>query len=190
MKIVCLLGSPRKKGNSATLAGHFLRTAEELGAAGRSFFLNGMQYKGCQGCYSCKKKSDRCVVEDDLAEVLATVRESDVLVLATGTYFGEITGQLKSFIDRTFSFLVPDFHHSPQPSRLAPGKKLVFIITQAQPDDTLFADIFPRYERFFRWFGYADCHLIRVCGASCDADMMKRQDLVRLVEETARKVME
>jgi multimeric flavodoxin WrbA len=100
-----------------------------------------------------------------------------------------VSSQLKSFIDRTFSYLVPDFLSSPRPSRLTPGKKLVFIITQAQPDEKLFADIFPRYERFFRWYGYTDYHLIRACGAGHDADMMERKEIVRLVEATARKIM-
>lgn len=189
MKIACVLGSPKKKGNSTTLARHFLKTAEKLGAECRSFYLNGLHYQGCQACFGCKTKSDRCVVKDDLTEVLEAVREADVLVLATGTYFGEITGQLKCFVDRTFSFLVPDFHDSPQPSRLAPGKKLVFIVTQAQPNENLFADIFPRYEKFFKWYGYADTHLIRVCGAKHEDNMRDRKDIIRQVEETAQKVM-
>ena len=189
MKIACVLGSPRKTGHSATIARHFLDKAENLGAKSQTFYLNGMHYFGCQACYACKKKSDRCVVRDDLTDVLDAVRQADVLVLATGTYFGEVTGQLKGFIDRTFSFLKPDFHDNPQPSRLEPGKKMVFIVSQFQPNEKLFADIFPRYERFFEWYGYAERHLIRVCGASHDADIMQRDEVVSLVEETAQKVM-
>ncbi|MEJ2689478.1 MAG: flavodoxin family protein [Deltaproteobacteria bacterium] len=161
MKIACVLGSPRRKGNSAIIANHLLTTAEKQGAECKSFFLNGLRYYGCQACYSCKTKSDKCMIKDDLAEVLDAVREADVLVVATGTYFGEITGQLKTFFDRTFSFLTPDFHENPQPSRLAPGKKLIFIITQGQANEELYADIYPRYERFFKMYGYADRHLIR-----------------------------
>ncbi|MBI5556707.1 MAG: flavodoxin family protein [Deltaproteobacteria bacterium] len=189
MKIVCVLGSPRKTGNSATLAGHFLQTANALGAESQSFLLNGLRVKGCQACYSCKKNSETCVIQDDLTEVLAAVSEAEVLVMATPTYYGEVSSQLKAFIDRTFSYLVPDFLSSPRPSRLTPGKKLVFIITQAQPDEKLFADVFPRYERFFKWYGYTDCHLVRVCGAGHEADMLERRDIVRLVEETARNIL-
>lgn len=188
MKIACILGSPRRNGNSATIARHFLASAEQQGAECKSFFLNGLQYSGCQACYSCKKKSEHCVVKDDLAEVLDAVREADVLVLATGTYFGEITGQLKTFIDRTFSFLKPDFHENPQPSRLAPGKKLVFIIAQAQANEKLFADIYPRYERFFRWYGYAERHLVRVCGTSLEEDIMERPKVIQCIEQTVRAV--
>jgi multimeric flavodoxin WrbA len=189
MKIACVLGSPRRKGNSALIANHFLAAAEKRGAECKSFFLNGLRYYGCQACYSCKTKSEKCMVKDDLAEVLDAVREADVLVVATGTYFGEVTGQLKTFFDRTFSFLKPDFHENPQPSRLAPGKKLVFIITQGQVDEKLYADIYPRYERFFKLFGFAECHLIRVCGTSPDFEVMERPEVIKRIDETVLEVM-
>lgn len=182
------MGSPRKTGNSATIANHFLKTAEGMGASTKSYLLNSLNFKGCQACYSCKKNSEKCVVKDDLTEVLDSVQDADVLVMATGTYYGEITSQLKAFIDRTFSFLVPDFHSNPNPSRLNPGKKLVFIITQHQSDEKMFSDIFPRYERFLKWYGYAETHLIRVCGAGPNDNMMEQEDVVRLTEEIAHKV--
>lgn len=189
MKIACILGSPRRNGNSATIARHLVEAAEKRGAASRSFFLNGLHYSGCQACYSCKKKNDRCVVKDDLAEVLDAVREADVLVLASGTYFGEITGQLKCFVDRTFSFLKPDFLENPRPSRLAPGKKLVFIITQAQANEELFADIYPRYEWFFKWYGYGQRHLIRVCGTSPGVDILEMPKVTGRIKQTVREIM-
>ena len=86
MKILCLLGSPREKGNSATIANRFCTTAERLGAEVRTFVLNKLQFRGCQGCMACKTKLDRCVLEDDLAEVLDSIRDADVLVLATPVY--------------------------------------------------------------------------------------------------------
>jgi len=163
MKIVTLLGSPRSHGNSATVAGRFTETAEQLGAGIRTFELNRLTYRGCQGCYACKKKLDHCVVEDDLTEVLTAVQEADLVVLASPVYYGDVTAQLKGFIDRSYSYLKPDYITNPQPSRLGP-KKLVFIITQGHPDETLFADIFPRYDQFLKWLGFTETRLIRACG--------------------------
>jgi multimeric flavodoxin WrbA len=74
-----------------------------------------------------------------------------------------VTAQLKGFIDRTYSYLKPDYLSNPQPSRLGP-KKFVMILTQGHPDTSLFADIFPRYEGFFKWMGFVDSRLIRACG--------------------------
>jgi multimeric flavodoxin WrbA len=188
MNIVCLLGSPRPAGNSATIAKQFTETAAELGATIRTFELNRLTYRGCQGCYACKTQLDRCILRDDLTEVLDAAQDADVLVLATPIYYGEVTGQLKCFIDRTFSYLVPDFITSSNPSRLTRGKRLVFVATQGQPDESLFADIFPRYERFFKWLGFTKTRLIRACGLGPDAPADVMTPYLRQAEEAAREI--
>jgi multimeric flavodoxin WrbA len=164
MKIVSLLGSPRCGGNSTAIAGRLLETAAGLGAETRAFELNRLNYRGCQGCYACKKTVDHCILQDELTGVLDAVREADVVVLASPVYYGDISGQLKCFIDRTFSYLVPDYVTNPNPSRLPPGKRLVIILTQGNPDPELFADVYPRYDKFLKWYGFAESHLIRACG--------------------------
>ena len=188
-KIVCVLGSPRVKGNSAALAKRFCDTTEKMGATCQTFFLNELNYKGCQGCLACKTKSEKCVVQDDLAQVLDSIREADVLVLTTPVYMGDMTGQMKSFYDRTYSFLVPNFFNNPNPSRLAPGKKLVFIQTQGQPDAKLFADVFPRREESFKRYGFKENYLIRACGVRKAEEVLGKEDILKQVEEVARKVM-
>ncbi|RLC07708.1 MAG: flavodoxin family protein [Deltaproteobacteria bacterium] len=184
MKTVCLLGSPRVRGNSAVLATRYCETAEKLGSEIQTFTLNKLSYRGCQACMTCKTKLDKCVLEDDLTHVLDAIREADVLVITTPVYFGEVSGQFKGFIDRTFSYLAAD--HS---SRLSPGKKLVFIQTQAEADQSKFADIFPRYESAFKWYGFAETYLVRACGVYDKGEAEAREDLMRLAEETAEKVM-
>lgn len=188
MKIVSLLGSPRPTGNSAAVAQKFCDTAKTLGAEINSFSLNKLQYRGCQACMTCKTKLDRCVLKDDLTEVLDAVREADILVMATPIYYGEVTSQLKAFIDRTFSYLVPDFFTSSNPSRLAPGKKLIFIQCQGDSDDKHYNDVYPRYENFFKWYGFNDNHLIRACGVFDKGDIEKRQEVLQMAEDTARKL--
>jgi len=188
MKIVSLLGSPRTAGNSSTIAKHVLRTAGELGAETRSFELNRLNYQGCQGCYACKTKLDRCVLKDDLSEVLAEVGEADIVVLASPVYYGDITSQLKGFIDRTFSYLVPDYISNPQPSRLS-SKKLVFILTQGHPDESVFADIFPRFEGFLKWMGFGEITLIRACGIGPGRTDAVPEHILLRAEETARALL-
>ncbi len=188
MNIVCLLGSPRPAGNSAAIANRVTETAAGLGATVRTFELNRLTYRGCQGCYACKTRLDHCILQDDLTEVLDAVRDADVLVLATPVYYGEVTGQLKCFIDRTFSYLVPDFITSCTPSRLTRGKRLVFVVTQGLPEESLFADIFPRYERFFKWLGFSKTRLIRACGLRPDTPADVVAPYLRQAEEVAREI--
>jgi multimeric flavodoxin WrbA len=187
MKILCLLGSPRPMGNSATIAKRFCQKAESLGAEIKTFSLNKLTYRGCQACLTCKTKLDHCVLKDDLTEVLDAVHEADVLVLATPVYFGDITAQLKGFIDRTYSLYVPEFLTSSKPSRLSPGKRLVFIQTQNQ-GDTMFADIYPKYELFFLFHGFKDNILIRACNVLEKDDVKSRDDILHLTDAAAEKV--
>jgi multimeric flavodoxin WrbA len=189
MKIVCLKGSPRSGGNSAAIADRLLAAATKLGAETSVFELNRLSYRGCQGCYACKKKLDRCILEDDLTAVLAAIHEAETVVLATPVYYGDLSGQLKCFIDRTFSYLVPDYITNPNPSRLLPGKKLVFIITQGQPDAGLFADIYPRYDKFLKWYGFAESHLIRACGIGPASIDKVPESYMKQAEELAQKLV-
>jgi len=163
MKILSIQGSPRSSGNSAGIARRFTETAAGLGAEIRTFELNRLRYRGCQACYGCKKGADRCVLEDDLTQVLDAVHEADLVLLSSPVYFGDVTSQFKGFIDRSYSFLKPDYMTSQEPSRLSP-KKLVFVLCQGHPDEAMFADIFARYEGFLKWMGFMDMRLIRACG--------------------------
>jgi multimeric flavodoxin WrbA len=188
MKVVTLLGSPRSNKNSATIANRFHETARALGAQTRVFELNGLTYRGCQGCYTCKKSLDRCVLNDDLTEVLAVVQEADLLVLASPIYFGDITAQLKGFIDRSFSYLKPDYVTNPQASRLG-AKKLVFVLTQGNPDEANFSGVFPRYDGILKWMGVTESHLIRVCGIGpVSVDAVPEKFLLQ-AEEMARALV-
>jgi multimeric flavodoxin WrbA len=188
MKVVTLLGSPRSQGISTTIAQRFHDTAAKLGAETRCFELNRLSYKGCQGCYACKKNLDHCILNDDLTEVLTAVNESGVVVLSSPVYYGDVTAQLKGFIDRTFSYLKPDYTTNPVPSRLS-AKKLVFILTQGHPDEALFADIFPRFDGFLKWLGFSETHLIRACGfGPSSVDSVPEQKLLQ-AEELAQQLV-
>lgn len=189
MKITCLLGSPRPHSNSAALAARFLETAAKLGAETLNYTLSRLTYRGCQACYTCKTKLDRCVLKDDLTEVLESVQRADTLVISTPVYYADVTGQLKCFIDRTYSFLKPDYITNPSPSRLAPGKKLVFITTQGQPDPERFAKVPTRYGSIFKWYGFEESHLIRACGVGPKTTAAELEPYLREAEELAKKVM-
>jgi multimeric flavodoxin WrbA len=173
------------------LAKKFNETAEALGAEVQRFVLNRLSFKGCQACDTCETKLDRCVLKDDLAQVLESVKYADILVLATPVYFADISAQLKAFVDRCYSYFVP-FEKSPDQSRLAPGKRMVFVITQNQSNENMFADVYVKYDLIFQVLGFTDNRLIRGCDLKKADDLIvkERYDLIRLVEETARDMIE
>jgi multimeric flavodoxin WrbA len=173
MKIIAVLGSPRPKSNSAALARKILEKASELGGQTEEFVLNKLQFKGCQGCETCKKKLDRCVLEDDLTPVLEAVKAADAVIMASPNYFGEVSAQFKAFFDRTYSFLNADFS-----SRLSPGKSSVFVFAQGQPSLQMYEDVFPRYERWLKHYGFSQNHLLRMNGPRDPGSADQRNDLL------------
>lgn len=190
MKIVCLLGSPRENGNSTMIAERFCTTAQKFGAEVQTFTLNELNYRGCQGCMACKMKLDRCAVEDDLTQVLEAVREADALVLASPVYYWDVSAQAKAFLDRTFSYLVPNFHTAPIPSRLEPGKKFVLVLSQAQADESKFTDIFPKFDYFFRAYGFDETRLVRACGVGAPGEVRERQDVMAKADQVAKELFD
>ena len=189
MKIVSLLGSPRKKGNSAILAGIVTDTLAAQGNDMTTHSLNNLTFKGCQACDGCKNKSEVCVLKDDLTPVLNDIHESDVVIMATPVYWGDISSQMKGLFDRTYSFLTPGFKTDEKKHRLPSGKKLVFILTQGSESEK-FADIFPRYNGFFEQLKmFEDTYLIRGCDINDKGPVKDRDDLLEKARETAQSIM-
>jgi NAD(P)H-dependent FMN reductase len=188
MDIVCLYGSPRKQGNSATVARHFLRRAEAQGATVQSYYLNNLRFRGCQACDRCKTSAENCVLQDDLTPVLNAVFAADLVVIASPVYYSDVSSQLKGFIDRTYSFLLPGYIAKKHPSRLPRPKPLVFILTQGHRDPAMFADILPRYQDIFQWTGFAETYPLRVVDVYHLGDVDSRLDVLAEAEVLADRL--
>ena len=190
MKITCVLGSPRTNGNSATLTRYMLQQFERRGANVEAFEINKLNYRGCQGCMACKTKLDTCGLHDDITPILERVKNSDVLIVASGVYYGNVTSQAKAFLDRIYSFYVPEFYlkEESQRSRLTPGKKLVFVLTQGNSDESQFADIYSSYERLIRIHGFQQNYQLRACGISSPADLQARPELFAQASEIVNDI--
>ncbi len=188
MEIVSLLGSPRKKGNSTQMAEIVASALEDKGNRVTRYFLNTLDFKGCQACGACKGKSEICILKDDLAPVLEAVKKADVILMATPVYWGDISAQLKTFIDRTYSYLMPNFMEKEIKHRLPAGKKLVFIQSQGAPQE-MYTDLFDRYNSFFKLLNYFDeTHVLRGCELNELGALKSRDDLVQGAREIAQKL--
>lgn len=103
-KIVILNGSPRKKGNTSALAAEFTRGAKEAGHTVTEFFLDSMDIHGCKGCFGGHSSREcPCVQKDDMMQIYPVVKECDVIVLATPLYYWNMSGQLRTAVDRLFA---------------------------------------------------------------------------------------
>ena len=103
-KIVILNGSPRGNGNTSTLVKAFTEGAESAGNTVTGFFLDDMDINGCKGWFGGRSRRDcPCVQKDDMSRIYPAVRECDVIVMATPLYYWNMSGQLRTAIDRLFA---------------------------------------------------------------------------------------
>ena len=97
--VLIISSSPRKGGNSETLAASFAKGAEEAGHKVETVYLREKNYSFCKGCLACLKVG-HCVIGDDAVEIAARMHDADVLVFATPVYYYSVSGQLKTMLDR------------------------------------------------------------------------------------------
>lgn len=103
-KIVILNGSPRRKGNTSALVKEFTKGAESAGNSVTEFFLNDMDIDGCRGCFGGHSSREcPCVQKDDMDKIYPAVKECDVVVLASPLYYWNMSGQLRTAVDRLFA---------------------------------------------------------------------------------------
>lgn len=102
MKVIAINGSPRKNGNTQLLIKRVLEPLQRGGCETKIVQIGGFAIRGCRACMKCKElKNKRCSIESDpVNDIIQEVFQSDILILASPTYFADITSETKAFIDR------------------------------------------------------------------------------------------
>jgi multimeric flavodoxin WrbA len=112
-KILGLCASPRKLGNSEIAIKEIcLRQNEEVEL--RLLRLDDMELQNCHACYKCLFE-DKCVIEDDISEILKGLAWADGVVVASPTYFLSVHSNIKKVLDRGLSFysIASEIWHKP-----------------------------------------------------------------------------
>jgi multimeric flavodoxin WrbA len=129
-KVLVAMGSPRKKGNSATLAKQVAAGAEAAGAEVESFYLHSLDIQPCTACGACREDTARdCVIEDDMQALYQKLRRADALVIASPIYWFTVSAQTKAFMDRWYAFGNPQEKYAP-----FSGKGIGIVLTYADND--------------------------------------------------------
>ena len=101
MKVTAFNGSPRTDGNTVHLVRHVFSALEQEGIETELYQLGGRNIRGCAACYGCfKNKDGRCAVDDVANECIEKMVQSDGIILASPTYFADVSAEMKALIDR------------------------------------------------------------------------------------------
>ena len=161
-RIVVLIGSVRKGGNTDLLAQAF---AESAGKRHEVELVSVADYAvhPCIGCNSCyTSEGHRCFQEDDMQQIYEKLKQADELVIASPVYFYGISAQLKAVIDRLHTPMRNDF----------PIKKLGLILVGAAELPDLFDPIILQYRMILRFFRLEDVGMVLVPGVKDKGDVL------------------
>ncbi len=172
MKVIGIVGSPRKNGNVDTLVQTVLAGAAEAGNETSIYELNEMEYSGCQACGYCKSH-DECKLDDEVSELMNDIESADAVVIGTPVYFHQPTGQFRLMEDRLYMFLGSDFK-----VRLKPGKKAIIITSQGSPDIDAFKAVDQGIADILRLYGFNIVDTIRMTNGSSPSAVRSREDLM------------
>lgn len=107
-KVIVISASLRANSNSALLAEKFAQGAIDAGNKVEIISLKGKNIAFCRGCLACQKTGS-CVIKDDAIDITEKVMNADVVAWATPIYYYEMSGQMKTLIDRMNSLFPRDY---------------------------------------------------------------------------------
>lgn len=122
-KVLVITTSLRARSNSDRLAEELIRGAADAGHDVDRISLKGKEIRFCIGCLACQK-TQKCVLKDDAAEIAEKVKNVDTLVFATPIYYYEMSGQMKTLLDRLNPLYPSDYRF-----------RKVYILTTAAEDE-------------------------------------------------------
>lgn len=156
MTIIGINGSPRKTWNTAALVTKVLEGAAAQGAATELVHLYDLDFKGCKSCFACKTRGGKsygtCALNDDLTPVLEKIVAADALVIGSPIYFGSVTGETRSFLERLLfpylTYTVP--YGTLFPRRIKTGFIYTMNVTEERSKEFGYEYIFNANERYMQ----------------------------------------
>lgn len=135
MKATIIFGSPRKKGNTASLLVPFMQELESRGAEIEYFDVYEKNIAGCRACLACQADKTRpsCVIDDDMQPIIGAVAQSELLVIAAPIYCWGLPGPVKTVFDRFIYAFCKYYGDDPFGPALLKGKKLALVTTCGYP---------------------------------------------------------
>jgi len=138
MKILALVGSYRKGGTIDSAVDEILAAAREADAATAKIYLIDKQLEYCTNCRACTQEEGdghgRCVLDDDMEEILAEISGADALVLASPVNVGTVTAVMKTFLERLVCFAYwPWGQPAPKMRNPVPNKRALLVVSSAAP---------------------------------------------------------
>lgn len=107
MKVIGIVGSRRKKGNTSVLVNEAMKVIEAEGIDSEIIFLGDYDVGACTGCEGCRE-TFKCVINDGMQEIYPKIMQADALIAGSPTYFYNMSSDMKAFIERLYCYEIFD----------------------------------------------------------------------------------
>jgi multimeric flavodoxin WrbA len=184
-KVLGIVGSPRRNGNTHVLIEQVLAGAAARGASGETLLLGELTIRECDGCHACWAGKP-CPKHDDMNEVYPQIAESSAIVLGTPVYWYGPTALMKAFLDRFCHF------NCPESRKLVRGKAAALVVPFEEPDPQAASPLVAMFERSFAYLEMELVDTLLVPGVTRLGEVRDRQDVMgrarRLGEELGERL--
>ena len=173
-KVLAIVGSPRKNGNTDLLLNVILDGAKSAGAQTEKIYLADFSIENCRECLHCHSGGAKvCAINDDMAGIAEKMREADVLVFGTPIFWWGPTGAFKTFMDRWYGYELG-----------FPEKKLIFAYPSGDPDVYVSRFLRGIFEASLDYMGTKAFAFVPAAGAHDPGDVNNMTDVL----ENAKQV--
>jgi multimeric flavodoxin WrbA len=180
-KVLAVVGSPRKNGNTHILVSKILEGAVSEGARGDIIFLADVAIQECDGCYACWRGKE-CSKNDDMNSIYAQIIESNAIIFGTPVYWYGPTALMKMFIDRFVYFNCPKHREKIR------GKPAVLAVPFEEEDPGAAALLKTFFKKSLQ---YLEMHLIGtilVPGVSQKGEILEKADRLKEAYDLGRRL--
>ena len=177
-RIIAIVGSPRRNGNTELIIDSIIEGAKYAGAVSRKVILQDLNIAPCKACNSCTKTGS-CVHKDDMNDLLTIMFDSDVWILGTPVYWWGPTAQFKAFLDRWYS--VNDRSQFK-------GKKIILVIPSGGAGEYSYGPTKDMIERVIPYLGMIHVKTILASGIGKKGAVENHPDILDSARLTGRDV--
>lgn len=184
-KVLVLLGSPRKRGNSALLAEKIAKGARSKGAEIELVHLHDLTIAPCKSCYACQAPGSKgCSIEDDMQKIYRSMLEAEAWVIASPVYWFTMSAQTKLWMDRCLAF--PAYGKDP-----FSGKKIAIAMSYGG-EDPFDSGCVNALRTFQDAYGYVGARIMGIVyGSAMKAGEIKSNEpLMKTAEELGKRLLD
>ena len=175
-RILGIVGSPRRGGNTDILVARVLDGARAAGASAETVYLGSLTVKECDGCHACWQGYE-CSKRDDMNDIYRAVSAADALVLGTPVYWYGPTALMKGFVDRFV------YYNCDRNRGGVNGKRAVVVVPYEEDDPATAAPVVEFFARSLRYLEMELAGTVVVGGMARKGQVLEREDALQAATE-------